>query len=58
MARGHGALGRVGSPVARVIIRGDEVDDMLASGTRITYVLGGDQSAAHPSNWMERCNWQ
>lgn len=34
-----------GSPVTRVIIRGDEVDDYLESGTRITYVLGDEQNA-------------
>ncbi len=34
-----------GSPVTQVVIRGDEVDDYLASGTRITYVLGSEQSA-------------
>ncbi len=38
-------LKTLGSPVVRVIIRGDEVDDMLASGTRITYVLGNEQNA-------------
>ncbi|MDP1759930.1 MAG: hypothetical protein Q8L01_00440, partial [Candidatus Woesebacteria bacterium] len=31
--------------VTRVILRGDEVDDMLASGTRVTYVLGNEQNA-------------
>lgn len=34
-----------GSQVTRVIIRGDEVDDYLGSGTRITYVLGSEQDA-------------
>ena len=34
-----------GSPVTRVVIRGDEVDDYLASGTRITYVLGHENTA-------------
>ena len=34
-----------GSPVSRVVIRGDEVDDYLASGTRITYVLGHENTA-------------
>lgn len=38
-------LGTLGSPVARVVIREDEVDDILASGTRITYVLGREQEA-------------
>ncbi len=31
--------------VAAVVIRGDEVDDILASGTRLTYVLGAEQGA-------------
>lgn len=34
-----------GSSVTQVIIRGDEVDDRLESGTRITYVLGDEQNA-------------
>lgn len=38
-------LGALGSPAARVVIRADEVDDILASGTRITYVLGHEQEA-------------
>lgn len=38
-------LGSMGSPVTRVVIRGDEADDYLASGTRITYVLGQEQNA-------------
>lgn len=38
-------LGTFGSPVVRVVIRGDEVDDMLGSGTRITYVLGNEENA-------------
>lgn len=38
-------LGTLGSPVTRVILRDDEVDDMLASGTRITYVLGNEENA-------------
>jgi hypothetical protein len=38
-------LATLGSPVTRIIIRTDEVDDYLASGTRITYVLGNEQDA-------------
>lgn len=38
-------LGTLGSQVTQVIIRGDEVDDMLTSGTRVTYVLGNEQNA-------------
>lgn len=38
-------LGAFGSPVDRIVIRGDEVDQMLASGTRVTYVLGDEQNA-------------
>jgi len=38
-------LKTLGSPVTRVIIRGDEVDNVLESGTRITYVLGNEQNA-------------
>ncbi|MSU74773.1 hypothetical protein EXS57_03285 [Candidatus Kaiserbacteria bacterium] len=34
-----------GSPVTKVIIRGDEVDDYLASGTRVTYILGDEEKA-------------
>lgn len=37
--------GAFGSPVSAILIRGDEVDDRLESGTRIIYVLGGEQSA-------------
>lgn len=37
-------LDTFGSPAARVVIRGDEVDDYLGSGTRVTYVLGQEQS--------------
>ena len=39
------ALDPLGSHVAQVVIRGDEVDDLLASGTRITYILGQEQQA-------------
>ncbi|MGD0328264.1 MAG: hypothetical protein ABSB00_00950 [Minisyncoccia bacterium] len=38
-------LGTFGSPVDYVVFRADEVDDYLASGTRITYVLGDEQNA-------------
>ncbi|MDD3531039.1 MAG: hypothetical protein PHV99_00365 [Candidatus Pacebacteria bacterium] len=38
-------LDTFGSPVSHVVLRDDEVDDILESGTRITYVLGHEQSA-------------
>lgn len=38
-------LATFGSPVVRVVLRGDEVDDILKSGTRITYVLGDEENA-------------
>ena len=38
-------LASLGSTVESVIIRGDEVDILLASGTRVTYVLGHEQDA-------------
>lgn len=38
-------LGTLGSPVSSVVLRDDEVDDRLESGTRITYVLGNEQNA-------------
>jgi cell division septal protein FtsQ len=38
-------LATFGSPVSSIIIRDDEVDDLLISGTRITYVLGHEQDA-------------
>lgn len=34
-----------GSPVTRIVIHDGEVDDYLASGTRVTYVLGHEQDA-------------
>jgi len=34
-----------GSPVSSIVFRTDEVDDYLASGTRVTYVLGDEQDA-------------
>lgn len=37
-------LDTLGSRVSSIVIRGDEVDDVLVSGTRITYVLGHEQS--------------
>lgn len=38
-------LGTFGPRVSSIIIRDDEVDDLLESGTRITYVLGHEQAA-------------
>lgn len=38
-------LGTFGSPVTSVALRGDEMDDYLQSGTRVTYVLGNEQNA-------------
>lgn len=38
-------IGSFGSPVVNIVIRDSEIDDTLASGTRITYVLGNEQSA-------------
>ncbi len=38
-------VGAFGSPVTTIVIRNDEVDDYLSSGTRITYVLGHEQNA-------------
>lgn len=38
-------LGTFGSPVTAVVFTNDEVNDYLASGTRITYVLGNEQNA-------------
>jgi hypothetical protein len=38
-------LSTFGSPVSSIVFRADEVDDYLASGTRITYVLGDEQNA-------------
>mgnify|MGYP001581519731 CR=1 FL=1 len=38
-------LATLGSPVTKVILRDDEVDDILASGTRITYILGHENNA-------------
>lgn len=38
-------IGTLGSPVDSIVIRDDEVDDILQSGTRITYVLGDEQQA-------------
>lgn len=34
-----------GSPVSHVVMRGDEVDNYLTSGTRVTYVLGHERDA-------------
>ncbi len=38
-------LTTLGSPVSRVVLRDEEVDNYLVSGTRITYVLGNEQNA-------------
>lgn len=38
-------LGTRGSPVNHIVIRDDEVDALLVSGARVTYVLGKEQSA-------------
>lgn len=38
-------LGTLGSSVTQVVIHDGEVDDHLASGTRVTYVLGNEQNA-------------
>ncbi|MHB8914016.1 MAG: cell division protein FtsQ/DivIB [Minisyncoccota bacterium] len=38
-------LSTFGSPVASVVFRDDEVDVYLASGTRITYVVGSEEGA-------------
>jgi hypothetical protein len=38
-------LGTFGSPVAYILIEGDEVHHRLESGTRVTYVLGREQNA-------------
>jgi hypothetical protein len=38
-------LDTFGSPVASIVFRSDEVDEYLSSGTRLTYVLGDEQSA-------------
>lgn len=38
-------LDTFGSSVSHVVLRDDEVDDILGSGTRITYVLGHERDA-------------
>jgi hypothetical protein len=38
-------LDTFGSRVTHIVFRDDEVDDYLASGTRVTYVLGNEQNA-------------
>ncbi len=38
-------LATMGSPAVSVVIHGDEVDHILASGPRVTYVLGHEQNA-------------
>ena len=35
----------LGSPVIMIVLRGDEVNDYLESGTRVTYVLGNEENA-------------
>lgn len=38
-------LATLGSPVTRIVIHDGEVDDYLASGTRVSYVLGHEEDA-------------
>jgi cell division septal protein FtsQ len=38
-------IAKLGADVASVVLRGDEVDLYLPSGTRVTYVLGDEQGA-------------
>ncbi len=38
-------LATLGSPVDRIVSRGDEIDLHLKSGTRVTYVLGREEDA-------------
>lgn len=38
-------LAALGGAVERIVIRGDEADQLLKSGTRITYLLGDEQNA-------------
>ena len=38
-------LATLGSPTTRIAIHDGEVNDYLASGTRVTYVLGHEQDA-------------
>jgi len=38
-------LSSFGSPVSSIVFRADEVDEYLASGTRVTYLLGDEQNA-------------
>jgi cell division septal protein FtsQ len=38
-------LSSFGASVSSVVLRGDEVDDYVASSTRVTYVLGDEQNA-------------
>jgi len=38
-------LGTLGSPVTTIVIHDGEVDEYVASGTRVTYVLGSEQNA-------------
>lgn len=38
-------LSTMGSPAVSVVIHGDEVDNILENGTRVTYVLGNERNA-------------
>lgn len=38
-------LDTLGSPAVKVVLRGDEVDDYVVGGTRITYLLGHENNA-------------
>jgi hypothetical protein len=38
-------IGTLGSLVSSIVIRSDEVDDLLVSGTRVTYLLGQEESS-------------
>lgn len=38
-------VGLLGTPVTAIVMRGTEIDDLLTSGTRITYLQGDEESA-------------
>jgi len=38
-------LSAFGSPVSKIVLRGDEIDDYVGSSTRVTYLLGDEQNA-------------
>lgn len=38
-------VGTLGTPVQSIVIRDREVDDLLGSGTRVTYLLGDEENA-------------